>query len=225
MAQVTMQTIEFQADGRKAAGYAAVPDRGGPGVILLHSWWGLTPFFKGLCNRLAAEGFVAFAPDLNDRRIAETREEATQIMEERDFPLTEAIVRSAVEQVRALPGVQAGGLAVLGFSMGASWACVLSALAPEDIKAAVLFYGIEGVDLSQTRAAFLGHFAEQDEWTPAEWAGQIEADIRSAGRQVTFYTYPKTRHWFFEADRPDHYNAEAGELAWGRTLKFLRAQL
>ena len=224
MTQVTMQTIEFQADGRKAAGYAAVPDQGGPGIIVLHSWWGLTPFFKGVCNRLAAERFVAFAPDLNNRRVAETLEEAKQIVKERDFPLTEAIVRSAVDQVRSLPGVKAGGLGVLGFSMGASWALVLSALAPEDIKAAVLFYGIEGVDFTKTRAAFLGHYAEQDEWTPVEWAGQMEADIRAAGREVTFYTYPNTHHWFFEADRPDHYAPEAIELAWERTLKFLRVQ-
>ena len=45
--------------------YTASPPGGsGPGVLVLHAWWGLTPFFREYCDRLAAEGLVAFAPDL-----------------------------------------------------------------------------------------------------------------------------------------------------------------
>jgi hypothetical protein len=56
--------VEFDVDGRTVAGYLAVPEGGrGPGVIVLHAWWGLVPFFEGVCDRLAAEGFVALAPD------------------------------------------------------------------------------------------------------------------------------------------------------------------
>jgi len=56
---------EFQADGRTINAYLAVPEHGsGPGVLVLHAWWGLTDFFKQVCDRLAQEGFIALAPDL-----------------------------------------------------------------------------------------------------------------------------------------------------------------
>ncbi len=54
----------FDVNGGTMEGYLALPERGhGPGVLVLHAWWGLTPFFMNVCERLAAEGFVAFAPD------------------------------------------------------------------------------------------------------------------------------------------------------------------
>jgi carboxymethylenebutenolidase len=68
--------ISFEADGRTGAGYIAIPEHGhGPGVLVFHAWWGLTPFFKSVCDRLAREGFVALAPDLYYGRTAATIEE------------------------------------------------------------------------------------------------------------------------------------------------------
>src|SRR5260370_19856505 len=56
---------EFQANGRTISGYLAVPEHGsGPGVVVLHEWWGLTEPFRQVCDRLAEAGFVALAPDL-----------------------------------------------------------------------------------------------------------------------------------------------------------------
>ena len=60
-----MPAVEFQANGDSAPGYLAVPESGnGPGVIVLHEWWGLDESMKAYCDRFAAEGFVALAPDL-----------------------------------------------------------------------------------------------------------------------------------------------------------------
>ena len=62
---------EFQVDGRTISAYLAVPEHGsGPGVLVLHAWWGLTDFFKQVCDRLAQEGFIALAPDLSLCRYA-----------------------------------------------------------------------------------------------------------------------------------------------------------
>jgi carboxymethylenebutenolidase len=74
------------------------------------------------------------------------------------------------------------------------------------------------------RAAYLGHFAEQDEWEELEWVRQMESAMRDAGRKVTLHVYQGPGHWFFEHDRPE-YDPAAAELAWQRTLEFLRAQL
>ena len=86
-------------------------------------------------------------------------------------------------------------------------------------------YGTGGRDYSSARAAYLGHYAEQDDFEPLEDVQGLEARIRAAGGDVTFYVYPDTGHWFVEANRPDAYNATAAELVWDRTYAFLKAHL
>ena len=80
-------------------GYLALPEtKSGPGLVVLHAWWGLNQFFMDLCDRLAAEGFVAFAPDLNEGRIAQTVPEAEQIMSELSFERKQAIAAALVDR-------------------------------------------------------------------------------------------------------------------------------
>jgi carboxymethylenebutenolidase len=101
----------------------------------------------------------------------------------------------------------------------------LSVEYPEVFAAVVVFYGTRGGDYAPAQAAYLGHFAESDEWVAASGVKALQKALRAANRPATFYTYPGTGHWFFEADRPDAYQADAAELAWQRTVEFLRAQL
>lgn len=210
----------------KPAGYLAVPESGsGPGILVLHAWWGLTPFFQSICDRLAATGFVAFAPDLHQGKTAQTIEEAKQLMAERDFAVTRATVLSAVEYMQQLPAVSAEGLGVIGWSMGGAWAMLVSTIVPEAIRAAVIFYGTGDPDFTQATAAFLGHFAEQDEWDSLDDVRQMEAAMRQAGVELTLHVYPGVGHWFFEEDKPAYYDPPAAALAWQRTIEFLRTQL
>ena len=83
--------VNLTSDGITNNGYLALPPSGkGKGILVLHAWWGLNDFFKAICDRLSAKGFVAFAPDLNHGKIATTVEEANHILETRDFPSTQA---------------------------------------------------------------------------------------------------------------------------------------
>src|SRR5579871_5800090 len=71
---------EFQVDGRTISAYLAVPEKGsGPGVVVLHAWWGLTDIFKQVCDRLAQAGFVALAPDLYHGKTTASGEEAREL--------------------------------------------------------------------------------------------------------------------------------------------------
>jgi carboxymethylenebutenolidase len=225
MSQIKAGKVEFKAAGRSVSGYLAAPVDGGPGIIVLHAWWGLNTFFKELCKRLAVQGFTAFAPDLNGGKVAETIESAQEIMSARDFEFTGAVVAQSVDILRQMPGVQKGKVGVVGFSMGASWGLVLASQAPVEIAALVLFYGAEGVDFSRVRAACQGHFAEHDEWAPLDDARRMEDDMRAAGLAPRFHTYPGTGHWFFEADRLENYNPAAAQLAWERMIAFLVEQI
>src|ERR1043165_5522603 len=216
--------ITFEVNGKPVNGYLALPSKSNaPGVIVLHAWWGLNSFFKHLCDRLATEGFAAFAPDLNYGKVAKTIEEAKQFMPENEDEQIHPIAAALPRFLRDQSGVGKEPFSVIGFSMGAAWALVLATEFPEDIGKVVLFYGTyPGLDFSNARADILGHYADQDEWgEPLEIIRATEADMRTAGLSPTFHVYPNTKHWFFEEDRPE-YDSEAAELAWKRTLEFLR---
>lgn len=218
--------FNFETTAGTARGYLARPASGsGPGVLVLHAWWGLTEVFTQLCDRLAAEGFVAFAPDLYWGKTAATIPEAEALMNARDSAQMEVTARAAVGVLQGTPGVTRPGLGALGFSMGSQWMGYLTQWYPDAIKAAVMFYGAMDPDYTQARAAYLGHFAEHDVYEEREYVEAMAPAMRAAGREVTMHFYPGVGHWFFEANRPDAYNAEAADLAWTRTLAFLRAQL
>ena len=88
----------------------------------------------------------------------------------------------------------------------------------------VLFYGAgDGIDFSRSKAAYLGHFAEHDPYESRSQVDQLDRVPQAgAGRPVTFHHYPGTGHWFAEPDRKDAYNEAAANLAWDRTLAFLK---
>src|SRR5512141_1399046 len=159
------QNITFDVNGQPAAGYLASPAQpNAPGVIVLHAWWGLNPIFKNLCDRLAAEGFAAFAPDVNSGQIARTIDEAKQIMSEGDDQRKHDIVIAAPDFLRNQLGVSKEAFSIIGFSMGASWALVLAGERPQDIRKIVMFYGAGETEYDKINVEVLGHFAENDEW-------------------------------------------------------------
>ena len=212
--------IEFPVDGRNGAGYLAIPPGGkGPGVLLLHAWWGLTPFFKEACERFAREGFVTLAPDLYHGATAATIAEAEQVQATHDGDAAYEEIRAAVAYLHAHSAVEGDAIGVVGFSMGGYWALQLE----DHIGAVVTFYG--GGDPDNTAsAAVQGHWAENDAYEPREDVLRLEQAMRASGRDVVFYTYPGTGHWFFEEDRPE-YAADAARLAWQRTIEFLRGHI
>lgn len=215
--------ITFPVNGQPVAGYLALPSvPEAPGVIVLHPWWGLNPIFKRLCDRFASEGFAAFAPDLLGGKVARTIDEAKQFMPENEVEQVGPIAAAAPDVLRARPEVKKGPFSVIGFSMGAAWALVLASEQPDVFRKVVLFYGnYEGMDVSKIRADILGNFAEMDEWESMDGVRATERDLHRMGLNPTFHFYANTKHWFFEEDRPE-YDPEAAELAWRRTLEFLR---
>jgi carboxymethylenebutenolidase len=133
------------------------------GVLVLHAWWGLNDFFESFAERLASQGYVALAPDLYNGTVARTVEEAKEMMGRASDDSSKSIVLGAVDYLRSLPTVGARRIGAIGFSMGGGWALWLSVQKPEDVAAVVVFYSTGGDDYSKARAAFLGHFAADDE--------------------------------------------------------------
>ena len=232
---MTGQMIEFDAGGSPAPGYLATPVSGnGPSVVVLHAWWGLTEPFRQVCDRLADAGFTALAPDLYRGATASTIEEADALGSALDqrAPQWHGDVAGAARFLRqrtkdaSVPANASGKVALLGFSLGGAYALDMSVNLADEVAAVVVFYDAYAEpEFQRAHAAYLLHYAEDDSFIPAEKVTAMQRTLEAAGRPVTVHIYPGTKHWFFEANRPDAYNAAAATLAWERTITFLHAQL
>jgi len=223
---------EFQADGRTISAYLAVPEHGsGAGVLVLHAWWGLTEPFRQVCDRLAEAGFVVLAPDLYRGKTTAAVEEAQALgaVLDRDVERVRGDIAGAAQVLRQHTAAHlANGrskLALVGFSLGGAYALDMSVTLAEEIAAVVTFYAsYPGLDYHRASAAYLCHFAEDDPFEPAESVAEMERALQAAERQLTVHTYPGTKHWFFEENRPE-YDAQAARVAWERTIAFLHERL
>ena len=206
-------------------GFLAVPPSGkGPGVLVLHAWWGLNDTIKAFCTRLAESGFIAFAPDLYHGKVTDSIAEAETLSQALfgNFDGARIDLADAALFLNERAGRADRGLAAVGFSLGAFCALDVSVTDPERIRSVVVFYGTRPGDYSGSQAAYLGHFAETDPFESQSEVDKLEGSLKRAGRPVTFYHYGGTGHWFFEPDRSQAYNPVAASLAWDRTLAFLK---
>ena len=215
--------IKLTVNGKPLNAYLASPSSGGPGVLVLPSWWGLKPFFKEVCDQLAEHGYTALAPDYYNGRIGNTIDEAKVLQEgvEGDLESMRAMIKAAKDHLASLRTGKP--IAIVGYSMGTDWA-VMTAAAEPDVAATVLFYGGWSTDFSKMKSKVLGHYAEKDEWVPFEQAKEMEQNMKAAGVDVTIHLYPGVAHWFMESDRPE-YDRAVASLAWERTLEFLKQSL
>ncbi len=215
--------IKLEANGKPLKAYLVSPSRAGPGVLVLPSWFGLKPYFKQVCDRLAEQGYTALGLDYYDGRIGNTIEEAQVLQEEveSDLDAMGAMVKTAKDHLAALRRDES--VAIVGFSMGTDWAVITAANQP-DVAAIVLFYGGWIGDFSNMKSRVLGHYAETDEYQSPQRTNGMVDNLNAASVDVTIYNYPGTAHWFMEEDRPE-YNPSAASLAWERTLGFLKQSL
>lgn len=192
---------------------------------MIHAWWGLSDFFRSVCDRLAGEGFVALAPDLYNGKTASTIDEAKRLRSRLKRAVAMKELDGAVDLLSSLFAVSGERIGVLGFSLGAYWAMWLSTQKPSEVAAVTAFYGVWKGDYKKARAAYLGHFAEDDQWAPLKDVHKVESQLHAAGKEVMLHVYPDARHWFFEKDRPGAYDSKAAQLAWKRTIAFFHKHL
>ncbi len=230
--------------------YRADP-RGEPrgAVVVIQEIWGLTEHIKHVTDRLAAQGFVAVAPDLL-RHVGLTPDVGSRL-----FDLvsrgTEEQRLAAPPALRAPPppapppvsaagpgpppparaparGPHRGGqgrVAVVGFCFGGTYAYALAAADPR-LGAAVPFYGTfpEHADPATITCPVLAFYGEEDHGI-TDGVPELEARMADAGVDFTARVYHGVGHAFFNDDSPSRYNAEVAGDAWQRTLAFFETHL
>ncbi len=221
-----MSGTDSNPAGHRAGEAFLVNPRGGvkgPGVLLLHSWWGLTDEVKDLAERIADEGFTVIAPDLMEGARPTTIEEGEAALATISPDELSGLVVSSANALRAVAKDQTAPIGVVGLSMGGSMALWLSARLPESVAAVVTFYGAQSIDFDDASATYLGHFGDQDHMIDEEERVVTESFIRLGDRETEFHVYEGVGHWFFEPG--EHHDSEAAELAWSRTAAFLKKHL
>jgi carboxymethylenebutenolidase len=224
--------IDFiRPDGKTAPGYLSLPaqGKGAPGVVMVEEWWGVDERIKATADRLAGAGFAVLVPDLFRGRTAAVGDEANHLVEGLDF--NDAATQDLVGAATYLRERGASRVGVMGFCIGGALA-LLSVMKANPFDAAVTWYGLpprEAGDPASIRIPVQGHWALQDGFFKPADVDALEKELKQANADVEFFRYD-AQHGFFNqgtvgAGGLGHYNAEAAEAAWKRTVDFFNRTL
>ena len=216
--------------------YVAEPTAPGrrPAVIVIMEAFGLNAHIEEVTRRIAAEGFVALAPDIYWRSLPDNKvgydelPKAIGLMQKVNDAKVVQDLGAALDALAKRPQVNAAKVGVTGFCMGGRLAFLLAAELPDRIAAAAPFYGGGIAALlpkaEKIRAPMYLFFGEKDAFIPQEQVRAIDARLKELGKPYTLKTYTGAVHGFFCEARPD-YNAAAAASAWTELLGFFRKQL
>ena len=224
------QNTTFPSGSGDAHGYLALPESGsGPGVIVIQEWWGLTDHIADVADRLAAEGFVALAPDLYGGRTTHDADEAGELM--MSLPVDQAArdLGGAVDFLLQHEAVTSSTVGAVGFCMGGGFVLLLASQQGERVSAAVPYYGVgPAVPSTYTglKAAVQGHYGSKDDFYPADDAKAQAEQIRSeSGAEVEFHFYDAAHAFHNDTNKLGTYSPDDAALAWSRTVDFLRSKV
>jgi carboxymethylenebutenolidase len=229
------ETVEFASNGTTASGYLALPEGGtGPGLLVIQEWWGLSQSLKDVCDRLAAAGFVALAPDLYHGELADPEhqemDKAAELMTALPPDRAGRDMSGAVDFLLGHDAVTGDGVGVVGFCMGGMLSFLIAANRGDAVKAVVPFYGFPSgdgePDWSGLTAVVRGHMAENDDFFGPDAARALEAKLQGLGKDVTLTVHAGTGHAFMGPHNALGTRDEAlAEQLWPEVTAFLHEQL
>jgi carboxymethylenebutenolidase len=220
-----VERVQFPSNGHTCSGYFAGE---GPGVVVIQEWWGLVPHIEDLVDRFAGAGFAAIAPDLYHGVTTKSPDDATKLLMELDVERAGKEITGAAAYLRTRPECTSQKYGVVGFCMGGALAQYAATIDPQNVGAAVSFYG--GFKKVPTQwenlsAPLLLIYGENDKGVPASQGRELEQKLKGMGKDVELAVYPNADHAFFNDTRPEVYNADAAADAWRRTLELFRRTL
>lgn len=223
------ETIEFtRPDGQTAPGYYSGA-ASAPGVVMLEEWWGVTDHIKHTADTLASAGFRVLVPDLYRGRVAAVGDEANHLMQGLDFG--DAATQDARGAAQYLLATGSKKVGVIGFCMGGALT-LLAAMYDPEFSAAVSFYGYPppaAGDIGSIKIPVQGHWALHDTHFGIAGVDAIEARFKETGTPYEFHRYD-AQHAFHNPNQPGnaglgHYEKDFAELAWSRSVDFLKKHL
>jgi carboxymethylenebutenolidase len=231
----TPKEVSYKSGDETVKGILYTPEGKGPfpGIIVIHEWWGLNDQIKGVTDRLAAEGYLAIAPDFYRGKVPTDAGYAHDLMRGVNENWAVGVIEGAATWLRATdakerhrsPG-QRMPIGTVGFCFGGRLS-LASALKGADTQAMVMFYGSVETDAKALEAIVvpvLGIFGNEDRGIPLDQVKAFEAALKAAGKKATVLVYTGVGHAFFNEERPG-YDPDIAIDAWERTTMFLRDSL
>ncbi len=225
---LTISHVEYDAGGTKVSGYMATLKgaQKRPAVIVIHENRGLNPHIQDVARRLATEGFLALAPDLLSPLggTPANEDEAIKLIGSLKAP---EVVACLVATVKYLAGhaESTGKVGVVGFCWGGGMVNQLAA-AGTTLKAGVAYYGMQipAAEVPKITAPLLLHYAGLDQRINAGIEA-FEAALKANHKTYEKYMYEGANHAFNNNTNAARYDKAAADLAWGRTIAFLKKHL
>jgi carboxymethylenebutenolidase len=237
--EVSGSTVQLNtADGKMDAYVAQPKDRGNyPGIVVIQEAFGVNDHIKKVTERIAAEGYVAIAPDIYHReseRLIPYTDMAKAIATLQRVQDAKAMedVGAAIAHLKSQPSVKSGSIGVIGFCMGGRLTYLAAAHHAGDVKAAVPYYG-GGIPmgnpspLSRTgeiKCPMYLFFGAKDQLIPLDQVDKIKAELTSRKVPFQMEIYPEAGHGFNCDDRGSYQQASAKD-AWEKTKSFFAQHL
>jgi carboxymethylenebutenolidase len=200
------ERVEFPSNGHTCSGYLAAPESGkGPAVVVIQEWWGLVPHIEDLVNRFAREGFVAVAPDLYHGKTTKSPDDAMKLLMELDVERAGKEIAGAGNYLLSRPECSSSKYGVVGFCMGGALAQYAATVDPQNVGAAVSFYGgFKKVKPTweDLRAPLLLFYGEDDKSVPAEQGRALGAEAPRHGQERRRDQLPERDSRFLQRRAP-----------------------
>jgi carboxymethylenebutenolidase len=223
------QNVSFASNGGQAHGYLATPPSGsGPPVVVIQEWWGLTSHIAAVTDRLAAEGFVALAPDLYGGSTTHDADEAGEMMQKLPPDRAARDLAGAVDFLLARDDVVGDQVGVVGFCMGGAFALTLGVQQGARVGAVVAFYPVGQLpsDYAGLSAGVLLQLAEQDAFHPIDEAEKMAGEIAATSTvSPRVEKYPGGHAFHNDDDLVGTYDADLARRAWSTAVDFLKEHL
>jgi carboxymethylenebutenolidase len=225
--------IRFQRpDGQQLDGYLSqsAAHGGAPGLVIIQEWWGLNDQIKGVADRIASLGYRALVPDLYHGQLTVEEKEAQHLMHDLNFgDAASQDIRGAVQMLKDSGSPKVG---ITGFCMGGALTLLGVASVPE-ADLGIVWYGcppLEYLDTSKIHVPLQGHWGIQDSVFPITQVQALEQKLRAAGVSFEFHRYDAKHAFANEMADAMHlsylkHDPAAAQLAWSRTVEFLRKNL
>jgi dienelactone hydrolase len=242
-AKVTGKNVEYTADGVTLKGYLAYNSsmKGkGPGVLVVHEWWGLNDYARERARKLAGLGYTALAVDMyGDGKTATHPDDAGKFSSElmKNFDTAKARFTAAEDFLKKQPTVDPERIAAIGYCFGGG--VVLNmARQGADLKAVASFHGnltaIKPAEPGMVKAKIRVYHGADDKFIPAEAIDAFKKEMTDAKADFTFIAYPGAVHSFTNPEAtaygkkfniPLAYNKKADQQSWADMKKFFAKTL
>ena len=221
-----MTDITITHNNIEISGYLSEPEETPTaGIIVIQEWWGLTEDIKEIADRYAAEGYLAFAPDLYHGEIAIEPDEARKLAMSMERDIAAQEIDGAISWLRDEHNVSKAGC--VGYCMGGGLTLAAAIRPSSGVVAVHVYYGggMPSADqIATISVPVLGSYGSEDGGIPVEQVDMLRATLEDNNIPNDITVYQGAQHSFFNDTRPA-YHEQAAMDSWVKSVNWFENYL